>query len=326
MTNAEAPLFDVIILSWNRASDTIEMVASVLRQRENRFHIWIVDQGSDSDELRLLRDYVAPHGAVTLHELSRNVGVAAGRNIASRLGSAPFIVSLDNDALLDGDDCFGQILDRFARDEEVAVLSFRILNYYTGLDDPLSWAYPQKLRSLSDQEFEAISFNGGGHAIRREAFEAVGGYDDSLFFYWEELDLVMRLVNRGRRIVYFPTVRLLHKVSPERRERWSDTRYYYLVRNRLYVGFKYDRSLRRFLLLAGGYLFKGFFNGLYRAPVTGAIDAIRMCRSLRQNGSSAQLPLSPTARRMVEQYNRHHRGSLVQRLRREVFVRLPGQG
>jgi N-acetylglucosaminyl-diphospho-decaprenol L-rhamnosyltransferase len=47
-------------------------------------------------------------------------------------------------------------------------------------------------------------------AIRREAFDAVGGFDERYFLYFEDVDFGVRLRQAGYAIVYDPTIRVLH--------------------------------------------------------------------------------------------------------------------
>ena len=46
--------------------------------------------------------------------------------------------------------------------------------------------------------------------IRREAFRAVGGFDERYFLYWEDADLCRRLLSRGWRTAYVPQAVVTH--------------------------------------------------------------------------------------------------------------------
>src|SRR3546814_14502530 len=96
-------------------------------------------------------------------------------------------------------------------DPSLAAAGFRIINHFTGEDDWGSWCYPPELKPSADESFYAVQFCGCGHAIRRSAFEQVGGYEEDLFFIGEEIDLAYRMLNRGYRIKYLPEIRVRHK-------------------------------------------------------------------------------------------------------------------
>lgn len=54
---------------------------------------------------------------------------------------------------------------------------------------------------------------GGGALFRREAFEAVGGFDERIFLYYEDVDLALRMRARGFRCAVAPRARASHGFS-----------------------------------------------------------------------------------------------------------------
>ncbi len=53
--------------------------------------------------------------------------------------------------------------------------------------------------------------------MRREVFEAVGGYDESFIVCGSDVELCLRLIDRNLRVVYTPATRLLHNESSTRK-------------------------------------------------------------------------------------------------------------
>jgi len=64
-----------------------------------------------------------------------------------------------------------------------------------------------------DQSLEIFSGCGGAVAYRREAWEAVGGFDEDFFMYCEDVDLGWRLQLAGYRAVFAPQARVYHRLS-----------------------------------------------------------------------------------------------------------------
>ncbi len=309
----------IVILSLNRPSDTIEAVQSVLAQKGVEPLIWLIDQGSDDQNLKLLKDYFRNHENVYLKELAQNYGVPGGRNRGIKLCDAEVVVSLDNDAVFDSEDSLSQVLSRFLEDDHLGALGFRINNFFSGKLDRPSWVYPRALLPKADNSFLATRFCGAGHALRRSTFLEVGGYDESLFFYWEELDLSYKIINLGYKIAYDPAITILHKVSPEARVNWGDRRFYYLVRNIIYLDWKFYHSVSRLAFLVSGYLVKGWYNGLLRQAMRGVVDGVGMASHLRDKS----VILSQAARNYVSFHDVHYRGNLLTRFKNEVIDKLP---
>jgi GT2 family glycosyltransferase len=312
------PQVDVVILSWNRREPTLEAIRNAVGQRGVAVRVWVVDQGSEPDTVQALRAEAAA-GRITLQELGQNRGVPVGRNLGMRAGAAPYIVCLDNDAEFDDADALLRVVSRFESDPRLGAIGFRVLNHFTGEDDWGAWVYPRALKLRSGDRFLTTRFVGAGHGIRRSALERTRGYDERLFFYWEELDLAYQIIAAGYTLVYDPEIVVRHKVSPESRTNWDDGRFYFLVRNALYLRGKYGGGALELLSMALGYQVKGWFNGWFGQPFRGAVDALRMYRSLPR---AERLRLGAEARAYIHAHDRAHRGSLLTRLRREIFERI----
>jgi GT2 family glycosyltransferase len=69
------------------------------------------------------------------------------------------------------------------------------------------------LRPVDDAPEHAplFGFSGGAAFLRRQAVEAVGGFDESLFMYYEDLDLAWRLRLAGHRIGSAPDAVVVHR-------------------------------------------------------------------------------------------------------------------
>lgn len=322
-TGDDLPIVDVVLLSLDRPALTEAAAESALRQEGVSPRVIIVDQGSSEQQLRTLRE-LALHPQVELIELGENRGVPGGRNIGMRRGEAPYVVSIDNDAEFASPRDLLRVVERFQRHPEAAALTFRILNE-SGGDDETSWNHPPALKAVRDEEFTATTFVGCGHAIRRTAVTETGGYDDSLFFMWEEYDLSIRLINEGHAILYTPEVRILHKVSPEARVRWDGSRFYYLVRNALYLEYKFRGWSRGFFARVVGYVVKGALNRALGQAVRGVRDGIAMCWKAPADVRRGVFRLTPAAERYVAINDRAHRGGVVGRIRDQLLASLPGE-
>lgn len=314
---------DIILLSLNRAQETVAAIESALEQTGVAKKVWVLDQNSDAHNLAIIEAFCASKD-VHLEKLDQNLGVAGGRNYLSCLGRAPYIVSLDNDAVFADKGVVQRAVDYLQERQNLAAISFQILNYTTGEIDELSWVHPKGVRHRWNEEFDTVKFVGAGHALVRKHFEAVGGYDDRLFFCWEELDLAYRLINLGFEIRYVPSLKVLHKVSPELRVRWQGSRFYYHVRNRLYLHAKYGTPALETASFALAYIMKGAYNGVLGQAIRGIWDSVEMTtRFRRETPNWRRYHPNAIARGYIAENDIKLRGSLVSRVRKELFARLP---
>jgi GT2 family glycosyltransferase len=111
---------------------------------------------------------------------SDNIGFAAGANELAARGTAPLVCFVNPDGDLTSD-----CLDRLER----------------AMDDPSIVACEPDLGvwnrepgPIGDMEW----LSGACLVVRRSAFDAVGGFDERLFMYCEDVDLSYKLTSHGR--------------------------------------------------------------------------------------------------------------------------------
>jgi GT2 family glycosyltransferase len=296
---------DIIILDWNRADRTILAVKSALAQRGVARRVWVVDQGSEPSNQDKLEAFCEAQSDVHVHWLERNVGVAAGRNLATRLGAAAYVVSLDNDAVFADEYCVARAIEHMERDPQLGALAFRILDAETQSDEAF-WDYPSRLRESELPRFAVTRFLGGGHVLRRSAFQAAGCYDERLFFCGEERDVSWRMIGLGYRMRLERDLLVVHRSVANSKVAWSGKRFYYLARNTLYINHKFGAGLLGFARGAAGFLLRGLRCGVLPAAGGGVLHGLWMSLrfSLRERDKSLYQLSEQTRRYIAETYQK----------------------
>jgi N-acetylglucosaminyl-diphospho-decaprenol L-rhamnosyltransferase len=75
--------------------------------------------------------------------------------------------------------------------------------------NPWTQAYHRRQETVGEER-TAGWLSGACLLLRRDAFEAVGGFDEDYFMFFEDVDLGERLGRSGRTNVYVPAARVLH--------------------------------------------------------------------------------------------------------------------
>jgi GT2 family glycosyltransferase len=149
--------------------------------------------------------------SVAVLEEPAGAGPAAARNLGAAGCEAEVLVFVDSDVEVHPA-ALELIERRFAADPELVAL----FGAYD--DDPADPGVTSRYRNLlphhvhTESAGEAETFWAGLGAVRRERFEAVGGFDAELFpqASVEDIELGMRLRRKGARIVLDPEVRGRH--------------------------------------------------------------------------------------------------------------------
>lgn len=178
----------------------------------------LVDNGSNDDSVEVARRELP---GVRVVELGENLGFGRAINRAVVEAAGDPVILLNNDAvpeprfveaLLDGlgdgvDSVAGVLLQERAPEliDSAGVVADATLmgfDYLHGEPVDVATSAPAPLGPT-----------GGAALYRREAFEAVGGFDERIFLYYEDLDLALRLASRGSRSRLAPEARALHAYS-----------------------------------------------------------------------------------------------------------------
>ena len=309
---------DIIILDWNRPEDTILAIKSALAQRGVARRVWVVDQGSQPAHQDRLGAFCDTQPEVFVHWLDHNVGVAAGRNLATTLGRAPYVVSLDNDAVFDDAHCVARAVARMEREPQLGALAFRIIDADTRSDEAF-WDYPHRLRESGLPRFAVTRFLGGGHILRRTAFEAAGRYDERLFFCGEERDIAWRMIGLGYRLRLERDLTVVHRSVATSKLRWSGARFYYLARNTLYINHKFGAGTWGFVRGAAGFMLRGVRHRLIYATLRGIAHAAWMSLAFSLRGANKRAyHLSAQARHYITKTDQTRSEPLRVRIKRAL--------
>jgi GT2 family glycosyltransferase len=263
----------VILLTYNRVKDTLELLGSLENQNYEDFEIILVDNNSSDETVQKVKENFP---IVNCIEIKYNAGVPGGRNVGIKNARGDYLVFIDNDAEV-GSNFLEDIESTFKSESRAGVLAFRIVNYYTREIDKTNWVWNTSL--LNNEEFKLVhKFLGGGCAIRKEVINQVGMLWDDLFFMHEEKDFCMRLLRTNYRVFYTPKIEVYHKVSPEKRYESKERSFFYGIRNEFWVYIRnvpfYD-ALKHLIYLvitallysikrkSFGYYMKGVVEGIF---------------------------------------------------------------
>jgi GT2 family glycosyltransferase len=267
---------DILILSLDRVAETEAAIRSALSQEGLTRHVIVFDQGSSEATLARLRRLIDSRADALLASSGGNLGVAEGRNRAAALGHGRVLIAIDNDAVFADSGTAARAVALLDEQPGLAALGFRIMNTDGSDEDHASWGYPEALRPRAADRFACVTFVGAGHAIRRTTWDAVGGYDPSLFFTWEEFDFALRAIDRGWELLHAGDIAVHHKLATQARVDWSARRWFLFVRNRLYIERKWRPPLVALVARAAGYGLRSVRMGLGRQCGAAVLAALRM--------------------------------------------------
>ena len=229
----ESPNLSVVIVTRNRREEVGALLADLRSASPGPGdRIVVVDNGSTDGTVAAIRER-HPEAAVVAQ--AENRGAPAARNAGVAAAGGEVLILLDDDVRIEDGEFFPRIRRLFAGAPEMAVAALGILDPQTRR--PRRFEIPLRRKDPVAGPAETSYFISAGCAVRREAWEALGGMDESLVYGFEELDFSYRAVERGFRIFYHPEVRVLHALSPSGRP--AGRRIYYFLRNKIWISARY---------------------------------------------------------------------------------------
>ncbi|MBD8658997.1 glycosyltransferase family 2 protein [Frigoribacterium sp. CFBP 8754] len=221
----------IVTVSYNSGRYLDEFLASTAAASASG-PVTVVVADNDSDDVDGLASTTTARGAEFV-ALGENLGYGGAVNAAVRrlrpecrwiLISNPDVVmepgSLDVlVAAAEGDDSVGAVGPAIIEpDGSVYPSARRVPSLRTGLGHALlanvwpdnPWTREYHLDGAHDARRTTGWLSGACLLVRRSAFDALGGFDDSFFMYFEDVDLGYRLGRAGWTNVYEPSARVMH--------------------------------------------------------------------------------------------------------------------
>jgi GT2 family glycosyltransferase len=213
----------VVIPSWNTLRFLPACLASLTDQGVD-LELLVVDNGSSDGSAEYLREQGVSHLA-----LPENVGFAAAVNLGARRTEAEAILALNADTVLEPG-CAGRLLEALAADPSLGGAQPRILQLEgegrASVDTARLYSAGQALtrdgrafelgageaqRPEHLRPREVFGVCGAACLLRRELFAgALGGYDESYFAFYEDVDLNVRARIAGWSFAYVPEAVVWH--------------------------------------------------------------------------------------------------------------------
>jgi GT2 family glycosyltransferase len=147
-----------------------------------------------------------------------NTGFAAGANAGAAMATGEVLAFLNPDIQYQAGS-FEEVGRFFQEHAEVGVVG-AVLVGRDGVEE--AWSKGEELtlarlmrRNILPKVFfrrqEEIHWvSGGALFIRKETFLSIGGFDEGFFLYFEDMDLCLRVQQRGLSIQSLPTLRFFH--------------------------------------------------------------------------------------------------------------------
>jgi hypothetical protein len=217
---AARPDVSVIVVNHNGRAWLDVCLTSLAAQSDVRPEVVLVDNGSSDGSAAFVAERFP---FVCVVRLDRNLGFAGGNNAGARQANGRLLAFLNNDTEVDAR-WISALKAPFGQDAGVGLATSRIVyqhdpavidsagDGYTRSGGGFKRGHGQPDAAYRDAA-EVFGACGAAFMIRRELFEALGGFDDDFFLVYEDVDLSYRAQLLNCRCVYVPDAIVRHAGS-----------------------------------------------------------------------------------------------------------------
>lgn len=235
-------MLSVIILSYNTKNLTKRCILVLLKNlRRNKnilSEVIVLDNASKDGSDIMLQDLQNKNSEIKLILSKKNLGFAKGNNKAQKIAKGKYILYYNSDVIVQ--DVNFEILTAYLdKKSDVGGLTVKVvlpdgnidpashrgfptlrnsLFYFCGLEK-LTGNIPLLNRIFGGYHLthldltgvhEIDSPSGAFYLARKDLLNKLAGFDESFFFYGEDLDLSFRIKKLGYKIIYYPIYKVLH--------------------------------------------------------------------------------------------------------------------
>lgn len=201
----------LIILNWNGKKWLDDCLNSCINQSYKNLEIIFADNNSSDDSVEYVRKNWP---SIKLVVLDENYGFALGNNKAVEYASGEFIVFLNNDIKLYPD--FVEKLVMSIEPDTILIPKQLVGDFSKGEVDSKIFmgngvdifGYPYGVVDYSKQK--VFYADGAALSIYKKDFLSLGGFDEKLFMFQEDIDLSWRARLIGIKIKTCPEAKLFH--------------------------------------------------------------------------------------------------------------------
>ena len=237
------PELCIIIISYNTKQITENCINSIyksfylsLQKKEQipRFEIIVIDNASTDGSKEVLKKLEKKHNNLKVIENNKNQGFAKANNYASKMTKAKYLLFLNSDIIVI-DDAIVKLFRFFIQNENLFnFLGGKLLNkdntsqascgkFYTL---PIIFAslflkgdYLNLTRYSPKKTKEVDWISGACILTKKEYFDKVGKFDENIFMYMDEIDLLYRAKKKNYKIFFYPDSKFIHLGSASSKEK-----------------------------------------------------------------------------------------------------------
>ncbi len=220
----------IVIVNFNTEAITLACLESLYQYTKGiSFEVVVVDNGSSDGSAEALNKFGAKHAAFKLILSPKNQGFGIGNNLGAKEAKGEYLLFLNTDTLFIENN-LPYCLQQMKKNDNIGIYGCNLVNkdgshqpsggYFPDLKNLLAWQFFLDDIPVVNQLFKSVHphssesspdwVTGAFVIIPAKIFRKVGGFDENIFMYVEELELCYRIKKLGKKAVLDSRTSLIH--------------------------------------------------------------------------------------------------------------------
>lgn len=227
--NKNTDLVVAVLLNYNQNEYTINCVESLLKSDYENLKILVVDNGSTKENVNRLEEELPKSTRVIFRKLIDNIGYSQGTNFGLKEGlefDPYYFLLINNDTIIDSQ-AITELVNTSKKHNDKARVTGKVYHY----DKPdilqfVAFKYINKKHLTFDMvgldekdigqydSLNEIDMMDDVFALQPvELYKLIGGYSPFLWINGVNIDISLRAISKGYKLVFNPKAKLWHKGS-----------------------------------------------------------------------------------------------------------------
>jgi len=219
----------IVLLNYNQNDYTLKCIDSLLELNYDNFRIMLIDNGSTQVNANELEEKLPKNEKLFYRRVEENIGYSQGTNYGLKEGkkmNPGYFLIMNNDTIIDKN-AVNELVKTSKEYKDKVLVTGKVYHYdepdklqfvgyryinkrimtfqHLGLDESDTGQYDRtEERDMIDDIFVL-------HPI--SLYDTLGGYTPYLWVNGVNIDLAMRAMNKGYKLIFTPLAKLWHKGS-----------------------------------------------------------------------------------------------------------------
>lgn len=219
----------IIIVSFNTKEITKQALDSINRSLKNskiKYEIIVVDNNSHDGSKKMLEDYAKKKQNNTIYiQTNTNLGFGKGNNLGVKKSNGKYILLINSDTIV-----LNRAIEKLfyfykENEKKVHFLGPKLLNkdltpqpsaaYFFSLPVVFAALFLKGdywgLTRFSPNKFCQVDWLSGACILTKKTYyNILNGFDEKIFMYMEEVDLLYRAKKLGLKTYFYPNAQIIH--------------------------------------------------------------------------------------------------------------------